>query len=265
MEQDYYDMPEHWSPEHWNLLESRRARLAIQWLPPNSESVLDVGCGNGILANLLTDLGLVVGVDRSVAALTYVHGLRCRGDASHLPFSNDVFDVVACMEAIEHLPTSVLKAALAEMARVARNHILITVPYRENLEWSRVTCPECGCRFHRNYHMRSFDLTNLQNLFQDWESIVLSKVSGVFPRQVPVFPDFRRKIAVHRHGTPFPRRTMCPQCGHSGSKSLHKRVDLGQRNTSYLRSLVRSVWPKTTTYILWMALYAKRSKLSSLP
>jgi len=47
-------------------------------------------------------------------------------DASNIPFKSNSFDVVSALEVIEHIPNA--QNALIEVARVARNFIIISVP-----------------------------------------------------------------------------------------------------------------------------------------
>src|SRR5690349_6664724 len=80
---------------------------------PHILSVLDVGCGGGLLSERFARLGCTVtGVDRSIPTLTAARahadtaGLDIRyapGDASSLPFEAASFDVVLCCDVLEHV------------------------------------------------------------------------------------------------------------------------------------------------------------------
>ena len=122
------------------------------------DSVLDVGCGEGVLteawAKRLGD-GRVVGLDLEDPALRAHWAVRRRqnlefvaGDAAALPFTPDEFALVAAIEALEHVPDP--RRALDEMARVARCHLLVSVP-REPL-WR-------GLNLLRGAHLRSLGNT----------------------------------------------------------------------------------------------------------
>lgn len=101
------------------------------------ESVLDVGCGEGILtfdwAQRL-GTGTVVGLDLPDPKLEARWRSRRRpnlrfitGRADDLPFAAGEFDLVAAIETLEHVPDP--ERALAEMSRVARRHLLVSVPW----------------------------------------------------------------------------------------------------------------------------------------
>jgi SAM-dependent methyltransferase len=97
--------------------------------------VLEVGCGEGVvLATLAVRLpgARIDGVELDETALGQARA-RCpgatlvRGDACELPFEDRSFDLVVCLEVLEHLPEPV--RALRELRRVARGGCLLSVPY----------------------------------------------------------------------------------------------------------------------------------------
>lgn len=92
------------------------------------ESLLDVGCGAGVLVTLAHKryqrvVGLDVGFRWLIVARRGLEeaGITPRlvcGCADHLPFANDTFDAVTSVALLEHVPSA--GAALAEFARVQR-------------------------------------------------------------------------------------------------------------------------------------------------
>jgi 2-polyprenyl-3-methyl-5-hydroxy-6-metoxy-1,4-benzoquinol methylase len=99
-------------------------------------SLLDVGCGEGVLvhrwAQRLRD-GRVVGIDLeedSIQAGWAEHqapNLEYRVmEAQTLPFADSEFDLASAIEVLEHLPDP--EHTVSEMARCAARHLLVSVP-----------------------------------------------------------------------------------------------------------------------------------------
>ncbi len=100
-------------------------------------SLLDVGCGEGVLVHRWAKRlgeGRVVGIDleeesiQSGWAERQAPNLEYRVvEAADLPFADDEFDLASAIEVLEHLPDP--QRTLAEMARCARRHLLVSVPH----------------------------------------------------------------------------------------------------------------------------------------
>jgi ubiquinone/menaquinone biosynthesis C-methylase UbiE len=105
-------------------------------------NVLDAGCGEGYVLDFISrrnpDLKLV-GVDLSEQAVQYAKehfGQRAefrKGSVYKLPFSDKSFDTVVCSEVLEHLDDA--GRAIAELRRVARKAVVITVPREPYFQW----------------------------------------------------------------------------------------------------------------------------------
>ena len=106
------------------------------WAMASPESVLDVGCGEGVLTHEWAErLGdrRIVGIDLGDPKLQAEWEKRQRPnleyrveEATSLSFADNEFDVATAIEVLEHVPDP--DATLAEMARVARSHLLVSVP-----------------------------------------------------------------------------------------------------------------------------------------
>jgi len=100
------------------------------------ESVLDVGCGEGVLTHQWAmQLGekRIVGIDLDDDKLKAEWATRERPNleyrtmlAEHMPFADGEFDMACAIEVLEHVPDP--EHTVAEMARVARRHLLVSVP-----------------------------------------------------------------------------------------------------------------------------------------
>jgi ubiquinone/menaquinone biosynthesis C-methylase UbiE len=106
------------------------------WDQASPTSVLDVGCGEGVLTERFADRvqeGHVVGVDLEDPELREEWSRRSRPNLEFrtlsgpdLPFGNDEFDVACALEVLEHVPDP--ERTLTEMIRVARRHVIVSVP-----------------------------------------------------------------------------------------------------------------------------------------
>ncbi len=106
------------------------------WEQASPASVLDVGCGEGVLthewAGRLGD-GRIVGIDLDDEGLRAEWDKRTRPnleyrceEATQLSFADGEFDMATAIEVLEHVPDP--EATVAEMARVAQRHLLVSVP-----------------------------------------------------------------------------------------------------------------------------------------
>lgn len=99
-----------------------------------NKKVLDVGCGEGTLLEMLREKNNeVFGVDASESGIAQCQPkkLNCRlVDLSHhcLPFNDDYFDVVICLETMEHLENPY--HCLEEIKRVLKKegNFLVSIP-----------------------------------------------------------------------------------------------------------------------------------------
>ena len=128
-------------------------------------SILDVGCGEGVLTHKWAQRiapGRVVGLDLEDPVIQAEWEQR-RADnlsyrvmkAENLPFADDEFELAAAIEVLEHVPDA--EHTVAEMARVASRHLLVSVP-REPL-WR-------GLNMARGAYLR--DLGNTPGHLNHW-------------------------------------------------------------------------------------------------
>lgn len=124
--------------------------------------VLDVGARQGALIKLIPNS---TGIDLSPKSKIVE-----KGDLTNLSFKNSIFDVVFATEVLEHLDDEELNKGLVEIKRVLKNNgfFIITVPFKENLDKNKVTCPKCGHSFHRVLHQRSFNKKKLTNILENY-------------------------------------------------------------------------------------------------
>lgn len=126
-------------------------------------SCLDVGAAEGYKAQLVR---LLFGAEVAVTDLSEQACARAReiftlparaADVHELPFGDGEFDVALCSETLEHVTD--FRSALAELLRVARTAVVITVPHE-----SPRRVQENRAANEPHAHINSFDLDSLSYL-----------------------------------------------------------------------------------------------------
>jgi 2-polyprenyl-3-methyl-5-hydroxy-6-metoxy-1,4-benzoquinol methylase len=131
-----YDKYGSTNPVVRRLMATFERTLGELWTRADPESVLDVGCGEGVLterwARALGDRR-IVGIDLDDPLLHAEWEQRRRANleyvvmkAENLPFADREFDLAAAIEVLEHVPDP--EHTVAEMARVASRWLLVSVP-----------------------------------------------------------------------------------------------------------------------------------------
>ncbi len=118
------------------LMAGFHSTLDELWARAAPRSILDVGCGEGVLTVEWAERlrgGRVVGIDLDDPKLRADWRERARPnlefraeEATSLSFADGEFDLACAIEVLEHVPEP--EATLSEMARVASRHLLVSVP-----------------------------------------------------------------------------------------------------------------------------------------
>ena len=112
---------------HGSYVYNRRVRVLTRELSallPANGQVLDVGCGDGLLAALMQKDKpnvIITGIDVLVRDHTHIPVVKF--DGTTIPFPDRSFDTVVFVDVLHHTNDPVL--LLREAARVARNTIVI--------------------------------------------------------------------------------------------------------------------------------------------
>lgn len=110
------------------------------FIPLDIKTVLDIGCGKGTAGTLLRNFRspeYVVGLDVFQPYLSHCEQFGnydelCMHDLSQhlsLPFEDKTFDLVLCLEVVEHLDKTNALCLLDQLKRIGE-HILVTTPSR---------------------------------------------------------------------------------------------------------------------------------------
>lgn len=105
------------------------------------KKILDAGCGKGRFSKILRTKGAVAtGLDLSDKLLAEAKALYkdiefVKGSVSKIPFSDNSFDCVFCIEVLEHLPNT--QKAIEEMIRVCKKSGKIIIIEKNKLSLNR--------------------------------------------------------------------------------------------------------------------------------
>jgi len=257
-EKTYYENLDLWVPSNYLGDDISRVAQAVAWLPVDVNTVLDVGCGNGIFIDQLGNGFRAVGTDRSFAALGKVSCPVCQADIKELPFLDESFDAIVCMEVLEHLPQATFYFALDELSRIAKKYVLVSVPHRENLRLNIAKCPNCKREFHRAFHMRSFEQVDLIKLFENAQAPMnLERVEGIHRKSYPLFISLYLWLKTRGRPNRFRASTICPYCGFTNAvpEQKVKKNGIELALQGQIKQFVSRIWPRTHRYRWWMALY----------
>jgi 2-polyprenyl-3-methyl-5-hydroxy-6-metoxy-1,4-benzoquinol methylase len=143
-------------------------------------NILDYGCGPGFLIEkILKDQLACSGLDAVESNVKIIEAkfkdnpyFKGAYHADTLPTTirNGQFDNVFLIETIEHLlPPDELQSILKEIYRITKTggRFIITTRNNENLNASKIICPDCGCVFHAMQHVSSWTTDTLSNLMTE--------------------------------------------------------------------------------------------------
>lgn len=152
----------------------RRLDYATYLIPEEITSVLDVGVGPGAMLNFLTmckKYESVVGIDiRKYSRFIEIQeGLDFRlMNVKRLNFEDGSFDVVICMEVLEHLELDDFERAVKELRRVTKKKLIVSVPFEEENPPA--------------YHKQRFTRDNIPEIFPNAEiRLALKPKPGSWP------------------------------------------------------------------------------------
>ncbi len=122
---------------------------------------LEIGCGTGLFTDLLGKFGIeATGVDITLEGLRASRSLFYRAPAWDMPFMDGEFETSFSFDTLEHIPTELVPAAIAEIDRVTRGvtiHSIATWPDRQYygytvhmtvkpIQWWEEQFKSCKCK-----------------------------------------------------------------------------------------------------------------------
>lgn len=161
-------------------------------------TLLEVGPGPGLFKVLATHFGI------SIETLDIDPGLKPDhvASAKELPFNDKSYDCVCAFQMLEHLPYEQSLKAFAEMTRVAKDHVVISLPDAKTLWTYSIYIPKAG---QKTIHVPRPRLRALPHVFNGehyWEinkkGFPLQKIIDDFNRHAKMINTYRVEGSRHR-------------------------------------------------------------------
>ncbi len=118
---------------NWNLVQKH--------MDGTAKTILDVGCGNGSPMRFLNRHGCfsTVGIDGFGLSLKQCkrvnsHSALVLGDVRSLPFRENSFDIVLCLQVLEHFDREGNQLLLAQIERIAKRRVIVTTDIGEHVQ-----------------------------------------------------------------------------------------------------------------------------------
>jgi hypothetical protein len=202
--------------------ERDRVSELFRLIPASGRVAIDIGARDGFLSLLLAErFEKVVALDLESPQINHPAVECVKGDVTRLQFPDRTFDLVLCAEVLEHIPPDQLRKACAELARVAARHVVIGVPYDQDIRADRTTCRKCGGVNPPWGHVNTFDEMRLELLFPELKVEKILFVGETRDRTNAVSA-WLTNLAGNPYGT-YGQEEGCVHCG-------AKLVPPGRRN-----------------------------------
>ncbi len=158
-------------------------------IPDRINNILDIGCGEGFLVGHLPKNIKYTGIDHNPESIKIAKATAYQpretdffvGDVYKLSFPDNQFDVVACLEVLEHLEKP--EKALAEIRRVAKKYVVLSVP---NEPWFQLANFLRGKYLSRlgNHpeHINRWNVSQFKKLISKY--FIIKKTAYSFPWQI---------------------------------------------------------------------------------
>ena len=234
---------------------SPRERVRLQEtfaaFPRGVVRALEVGFNDFRVTRALLRVADVVSIDLPRPVIGSPRGASLAfSNIRAVPFADASFDLVVCTEVLEHLDDSTLRAGVAELHRVSRRFVLVTVPCRQRVDNELFKCSRCGHEENCMGHLREIAEADLTAWFPGWQVVALREIGtieGYAPRWLYVVS---RQIG----SVWFDYWTdQCPNCGARGSRAADNAIG---------RLLRRVIWrlvARAAPRAAWLlALFEKR-------
>jgi len=122
VDKEHYSFSRYCYPDRWVSYYHQLEEI----IGVHPKSLLEVGSGDEVVRHYIESQTSI-----SYKNLDIAEDLKpdIVGEIEHIPCADNSFDAVAAFEVLEHIPFEKFESAVLEMKRVAKNHVLISIPH----------------------------------------------------------------------------------------------------------------------------------------
>ncbi|MCK4478262.1 class I SAM-dependent methyltransferase [Candidatus Bathyarchaeota archaeon] len=189
------------------------SRINVVWQKldkQKSHTILDVGCGIGLPMRGLRkhQKFSTVGIDLLLPHLKECHQMRVHDDyilcdARFLPIRKKTFDIVLCLELIEHLPKNDSEMLMNKIEEIARIQVIISTPvgfHHGKSGWTPIEFEQKGYKLRGITGLRCLNNEMCKSTFLQ-QSIVFNLISYLSNFLAYFVPNFAHcMLAVKKAG-----------------------------------------------------------------
>lgn len=179
----YFDKYDIAGPYHWEYYYVKQEPFyvatvdAICKLLPQNTHVLDIGCGDGLIANVISEQKgcTVEGIDVQPLAITFARMKNHNANMFHVKSVYDIeynqmFDIVIAIEIFEHIANPTVLLSKAYMALKQEGFLIISTPLANE------TKPPA--KYHVKEYTREEFVGYLNPLFVVKEDVIVHRPDG---------------------------------------------------------------------------------------
>jgi ubiquinone/menaquinone biosynthesis C-methylase UbiE len=168
------------------------------------KNILEVGCGNKFLKNILKDHFNYKTLDiDSKLNPDYL------GNVMEMPLKNSSFDLICCFQVLEHLPFHDFEKSLKELFRVSKRDVLISLPFSKIDLKAEIKLPflknkrikMCISRFYKEHKFdgqhyweigkKGYSLKKIKTIIKKY--FIIEKIINPYENTYHIFFKMRKK------------------------------------------------------------------------
>lgn len=164
--------------------ERERLIATLGAIPTGAKRGLEIGFQDLGMTRLLKKRLDLVSIDLPCKKVLATDFKLAHATVEDLPFADRQFDIVVCTEVLEHLPEQIFIRGIAELQRVSRRYLLISVPYRQRVWNEYYKCSHCGFIGNTMSHLRYFDEQSIGLMFPEFSLVrqeLVGEINGYAP------------------------------------------------------------------------------------